>query len=144
VVVFADSSFILSLYLWDAGNGRALKIAQGFHEPFPLTPLLVLEMRNAVNLRVQRGELDSAERNALWRTFEADLAGRAFIPTPIPVSENYRLARELSDRHTPHFGTRSLDLLHLAAAQILGAREFLTFDEKQAKAARAEGLNVRP
>jgi predicted nucleic acid-binding protein len=55
-----------------------------------------------------------------------------------------RLARQLSDRHTFRFGTRSLDLLQTATAITLGVKEMLTFDERQAKAAKAEGLKVKP
>ncbi len=40
--------------------------------------------------------------------------------------------------------TRSLDLMHLAAALLSEERTFLTFDKRQAKAATAEGLLVKP
>ncbi len=53
-------------------------------------------------------------------------------------------AQELSNKHTPEVATRSLDLMHLAAALLSGARTFLTFDKRQAKAASAEGLLVKP
>jgi predicted nucleic acid-binding protein len=143
MVAFADASFILSLYLLEAGHARALQIARQSGATFPLTPLLLLEIRNALNLRVQRGELDQPERNGLWQTFQADITEGIFVFKPVPVSENYRLAGELSDRYTPQFGTRTLDLLHVAAAKLLETNEFFTFDQKQAKAARAEGLKVR-
>jgi hypothetical protein len=39
---------------------------------------------------------------------------------------------------------RSLDLLHVAAALILEARVFFSFDDRQRKAAAGEGLNVKP
>ena len=53
-------------------------------------------------------------------------------------------ARELSDRHTPTLATRSLDLLHVAAALLLDVKEFYSFDDRQRKAASAEGLKVKP
>jgi hypothetical protein len=34
--------------------------------------------------------------------------------------------------------------MHIAAALLSGARTFLTFDKRQAKAAAAEGLVVKP
>ena len=46
-------------------------------------------------------------------------------------------------RH-PQIGTRSLDLMHVAAAMILEAGLFLSFDERQRKAAEAEGLRTEP
>jgi predicted nucleic acid-binding protein len=36
--------------------------------------------------------------------------------------------------------TRSLDVLHVASALVLHAETFYTFDEKQRKLAKAEGL----
>ena len=48
----------------------------------------------------------------------------------------------LSDCYTPRLATRSLDLLHVAAATLLGAKVFYSFDERQRKAAAGEGLKV--
>jgi predicted nucleic acid-binding protein len=41
-------------------------------------------------------------------------------------------------------GHRTLDVLHVATALHLKAREFLTFDGNQAELAKAVGLKVRP
>jgi hypothetical protein len=109
-----------------------------------MTQFLLLELRNAFNLRVNRGELEPVEMNGAWRTFEIDCTEKVFLHVSSPFTDTLRLARELSDRLTPQIGIRSLDLLHLASARILGAKEMLTFDQRQAKAARAEGLKVRP
>jgi len=48
-------------------------------------------------------------------------------------------AAELSQRHTPKLGTRSLDVLHVACARELRLRYFLTFDERQQQLAAAAG-----
>jgi predicted nucleic acid-binding protein len=40
--------------------------------------------------------------------------------------------------------SRSLDLMHVAAAILLGAETFLSFDGRQKQVAEAEGLLVRP
>jgi hypothetical protein len=50
-------------------------------------------------------------------------------------SSIYAKAQELSNKHTPAVATRSPGLMHLAAALLFGARTFLTFDKRQAKAA---------
>jgi predicted nucleic acid-binding protein len=144
MVAYADTGFIVSLYFSEPTSPRAHAAAGQLREALPITPFLLLELRNAFNLGIKRGEVDAPERNALWRKFETDLSDGIFVYAPLSLTEGFRLARDLSDRHTPHFGTRSLDLLHLASARILGASELLTFDQKQAKAARAEGLKVRP
>jgi hypothetical protein len=48
----------------------------------------------------------------------------------------------LSDRHTPLLGTRSQDLLRLAASLVLEAEEFFILDERQRKAAAGEVLKM--
>jgi len=144
MVGYADTGFIASLYLPEATSTRAIAAARRLKEALPVTPLILLEFRNALNLAVKRGGIDGAERETIWRTFEGDLADGIFVHAPLSTSEVYRKARELSDRHTPKVGTRSLDLLHVAAALTLGAKEMFTFDERQAKAAKAEGLKIKP
>jgi len=109
-----------------------------------LTPLVELELRNALNRSVQRGRITAAQRDALWQDVEADIASGFLVATPVDIDELHKKARQLSDRHTPTLGTRSLDLLHIAAALVLGAEEFFSFDERQRKAAASEGLKVRP
>jgi predicted nucleic acid-binding protein len=52
-------------------------------------------------------------------------------------------AERLSASHSEKLGTRSLDVLHVAAAVVLGAKEFHTFDTRQAKLAKAAGLKVK-
>jgi predicted nucleic acid-binding protein len=54
----------------------------------------------------------------------------------------FSAALRLSTAHSRTLGTRTLDLLHIAAALIIQAEEFITGDERQAKAAAKEGLNV--
>jgi hypothetical protein len=104
----------------------------------------MLELRNAFNRAVQRQRITAAQRDALWQDVEADIASGFLVLTPVASDELHRKARELSDRHTPTLGTRSLDLLHIAAASILGAKEFFSFDDRQRKAAAGEGLKVKP
>jgi hypothetical protein len=48
------------------------------------------------------------------------------------------------ERKSASLGTRSLDLMHVAAAMLLEATAFLSFDDRQRKAAAAEGLGVFP
>jgi predicted nucleic acid-binding protein len=67
-------------------------------------------------------------------------AGRA----PCDLLEVLRRADAPSKRHTIKSGCRSFDLLHVATALHLAAKEFLTFDEKQGKLAAAAGLAVKP
>ena len=144
MVAFADTGFIASLYL-EESTSKAADAALGTKRvPLPLTPLAALELRNAFNRAVQRQRITAAQRDALWQDVEADIASGFLILTPVAADELHHKARQLSDRYTPTLGTRSLDLLHVAAALVLEARVFFSFDDRQRKAAASEGLKVKP
>jgi len=56
----------------------------------------------------------------------------------------FRIAFELSERPSMLIGTRSLDVLHVAAAKSLRANVFVSFDDRQRKLAATVGLKVSP
>jgi predicted nucleic acid-binding protein len=144
MVAFADTGFIVSLYLSESTSAQARAAIQAAPAALPLTPLILLELRNAFNRSVQQQRITLAQRDALWQDVEADIASGFLVPTPVASDEVHQKARQLSDHHTPVLGTRSLDLLHVAAALLLGARDFFSFDDRPRKAATHEGLRVRP
>jgi predicted nucleic acid-binding protein len=144
MVAFADTGFIASLYLAESTSPAADAALGQKREPLPLTPLAMLELRNAFNRAVQRQRITAAQRDALWQDMEADIASGFLVPVPVAAGPLHDTARKLSDRHTSVLGTRSLDLLHIAAALILEAKVFFSFDDRQRKAAASEGLEVKP
>ena len=141
---YADTGFLASLFLLKGTTAVAEKCMAGLNAPLPLIPLAILELRNTFNLAVARKRITFVDRDALWRQFEAQIRGGLFVETSLSAADLHARARELSDRHTPKLATRSLDLLHVAAAKLLNAREFYSFDERQRKTAAIEGLKVRP
>lgn len=146
MVAYADTGFLVSLYLEET-TSKAADAAVGKGQdrpPLPLTPLGLLEMRNAFNRAVQLQRLTLAERDAVWQDVEADIASGFLVITPIASDALHHKARQLSDRYTPTLGTRSLDLLHVAAALLLETKIFFSFDDRQRKTAAGEGLKVKP
>lgn len=74
--------------------------------------------------------------------FRADLnAGRAVV-VPCDWLAVLSTAERLAHQYTESVGHRAMDILHVATALHLGAREFLTFDANQRQLAEAEGLRV--
>ena len=55
-----------------------------------------------------------------------------------------RKAEQLSAAHAERIGSRAADTLHVAAALLAGARQFLSFDKRQRDLAGMAGLNVKP
>ncbi len=141
---YADTGFLVKLYLLEPGSPEAVKALAKVPRPVLLSELSQLELRNALNLNVFQKRITPAQASAAWGLFQSDLAAGLFQIPQLSSSALHRQARELSDRHSPKLGTRSLDLLHLAAAQVLGCGQLLTFDARQASAAKAEGLTVKP
>lgn len=144
MVNYADTGFIVSLYLEELTSERARAAMASLKEPLILTPLLRLEMRNAFNLAVNRQRISATQRNEHLAAIEEDIANGVFVEVAPSRADLYREAAALSDRYTPTLATRSLDLLHVAAAALLDAKIFYSFDERQRKAAAGVGLKVRP
>lgn len=113
-------------------------------KPVLLSPLSLLEIRNALNFGINRGEITSEQRDAVLAEIDTQIEAGFFRLVDASQSSIYTKAQELSNKHTPAVATRSLDLMHLAAALLSEARTFLTFDKRQAKAGFAEGLLVKP
>jgi len=61
----------------------------------------------------------------------------------IEPGELFEKASQLSNRHALEYGVRFLDMLHVASAQMIKAKRFVTFDHRQRKFAAALGLDVK-
>ena len=141
---YADSSFLVSLLRADAFHSAACAFLARAALSLVYTPLHRIEVRNALRNAVAAGELKTAERSLAFRQIEEDLRGGLLIHTALNWTDLFRLADELSEKHSATDGQRTIDLLHVAAALESGAKTFLTFDKRQRSLAKAAGLKVRP
>ncbi len=111
--------------------------------PLDLADFHRVELRNAFSLAVFQKRLTLAESQAAWAGIEKDLAAGLLNIQPLPWDKLLAQAEQLAAQHTPTFGSRSLDILHVAAALVLEATDFCTFDFRQASLAKAMGLQVQ-
>ena len=81
------------------------------------------------------------EAQAVHDDLQSDRETRVWIEVPLPESAFERCI-VLTKEYGPRIGMATLDTLHVASALELGADEFWTFDERQAKLARAVGLKT--
>ena len=88
-----------------------------------------------------RREITLSEAKLSRAALASDLASGVFHSVPAPASV-YEEALRLARRHSAVLGTRSLDILHVAAALQLGLKTLYTFDRRQAQLARAAGLKT--
>ncbi len=138
---YADTSFLASLYTPDANSADAARRMERVSLPVLITPLGELELVNAVQLRLFRKEVRPAEARAANAAFRADLHDGVFAMRALP-EEVFTRAGHLASKWTARLGTRSLDILHVAAAIALRADTFHTFDDRQRQLAKAAGLVV--
>ena len=142
MTAYADTEFLCSLYAPDAHTARAVKRMKRQRLPLAWTWIHQLELRNALRLRVFRGEIVAGQRDASLNALLADLSGGVLAVATPPLAETMTEAERLSALHSEELGTRTLDILHVAAALVLGVTELLTFDARQAALAKAVSLNV--
>jgi predicted nucleic acid-binding protein len=142
VTHYADTSFLLSLYLPDVHSRRADAYALAHPTPFPLTEFHRLEFRNALSLAIFQKRLSSSDATAVWTDLETDINDGRLAPLAIDWASVFWEAEKLAAQHSQSLGTRSLDILHVSAAINIHARDFCTFDSRQADLATRAGLIV--
>ena len=141
---YADSSFLVSCYILDNRTPQAKAYLSKLGGPLAWTALHALEVRNAFELGVFRGLLARADAAAAWANLENDLMKGLLARTTVKWPPIFRQAATLSQNHSAAIGTRSLDVLHVAAAKYVHAVEFISFDQRQRTLATNAGLKVHP
>ena len=79
-----------------------------------------LEVKNAIRLKAFRGEITPAEMNQSIAAFEQDIATDRWERPTYKVAAVEQKAEELSTGHSVTLGCRSLDIIHVAAALVIG------------------------
>ena len=139
--IYADPSFLVSLYSPDTNWAAATRTMQSCSGEFFVTTLGELEVVNTFGLRVFRKEVSAVQAQSSVVDFENDLRDGIFQLRGLsdPILER---ARQLSRQTTAKMGTRTADLLHVAAALELGADCFYSFDQPQRKLAQTVRLKL--
>lgn len=100
-----------------------------------------LEVVNAFALQVFRKEVSAAQARSSLDDFERDLRS-GVVQLRLLTEQALDRARELSRQTTARLGTRTADLLHVAAALEMGAEFLYSFDKQQRKLARVLRLKL--
>jgi predicted nucleic acid-binding protein len=139
--VYADPSFIVSLYSPDANSVAAAGSMHASYGDRFLTTFGELEVINAMGLRVFRKEVSPAQAQSSLVEFEKDLRDGVFQLRGLTDTVLAR-AQHLSRQTTAKLGTRTADLLHVAAALELGVDCLYSFDLQQRKLAQTVRLKL--
>ncbi|MEZ5144582.1 MAG: type II toxin-antitoxin system VapC family toxin [Acidimicrobiales bacterium] len=130
MTTYVDTSALLKRYVDEHDSERAIELLVA-------DPELVTGRHTIVEVRRNLARLLSAtDTTAARSAFTGDLASFSIIELDAATCE---LAATIAEQT----GVRTLDSLHLGAARRLGTSlTFLTFDVRQAHAARALGFSV--
>jgi predicted nucleic acid-binding protein len=139
LTVYADTSFLVSLYLDDQHSHKAR--SRVLTSPIWFTPFHLAEWAHAVSQHVFQGEMSPTESVRITRELENDRSAQMWVEVELPENA-FELCADLVRGYGPKLGIRTLDSLHVTCALELKAEKFWTFDKCQLKLAKAVGLKT--
>lgn len=145
---YPDTSFLCAVYREQDKSTEADAYREQMTEPLFVSTLLVFEFRQALRLQVWLHSQDKkkgysqSEADNMISDWESDIAAGHVTIIPTDADSVLRMAEHLSEKHTALTGNRTLDILHIATAKHLSAKNFLSFDARQKKLAKAAGLKT--
>ena len=143
---YLDTSFLCALYRRQDNSEQALAWRTQMREPLHVTRLLLWEFRQSVRFQAFRHSRNRAvgyplhEADKMLSDLQDDIRDGLVICVELDFIDLLAAAERISKTRTFAGGHRSFDVLHVATALELGAKEFLSFDANQNSLAAAEGL----
>lgn len=147
---FPDTSFLCAMYVRQDNSPTAAAHFKAMPEPLHVSSLLLYEFRQSVRFQVWLHTRDKSKgypqtiADAALAKLQINLDAGALVLVAAEWPDVHQIAERLSSTYTTAEGHRAFDVLHVATALHLGAREFLSFDDRQRKLAKTEGLKVKP
>ena len=142
MVIGTDTSFLFSLYGNDKHSPAAVSWAAGNTEVVSISAFNRFELVNALRFAECRNTIPKGAAARQFALFEIDLRAGRLVERRSSLADILAEAFLLSAAHTLAGGHRGFDILHVAAARIMGATHFLTFDGNQRRLAAAVGLDL--
>jgi predicted nucleic acid-binding protein len=141
VKTYVDSSALVAIYVPERFSKTARQSVRAVPQ-IPFTQLHELEVRNVFELLVGRALISREECRAIQAQLDADLDSQRLARVSLDLDRVFMSASDLSLTYTAKVLTRSLDLLHVAAAQAMMCRRLVSADDRQLRVAKAAGLAV--
>jgi predicted nucleic acid-binding protein len=141
VTTYIDSSVLVAIYVPERFSNAARRTVRGVSQ-VPFTQLHELELPNAFELLLGRGSISREECRAVHTQLQEDLESQRLGRVSLDLDHVFSSASDLSRTYSARFVTRSLDLLHVAAARVMRCSTFASADDRQLAVAKATGLKV--
>lgn len=139
--LYLDSSALVKLYVRELETAELSAFVRKSSPPLPFSSLHELELTHALERRRSEGDLTTIQLNQIVSALDKDLTNGVLARPAADWPGTFAHAIHLLRQHR---GLRSLDALHIGHALESGAVWFVTYDQRQAKAAAAEGLKLWP
>jgi predicted nucleic acid-binding protein len=140
--IYTDPSALRSLYVHDLRSRPFSAWRFRIRGGLLITPFGRAELVNSIALASFRRDITPRAADSALQNLLQDIEEGRLHLAELPWRQTLGRCVELSRVQTPLVGTRTLDILHVASAEALGCRRFVTYDERQSKLARAIGLRV--
>jgi predicted nucleic acid-binding protein len=147
-MVYPDTSFLCSIYVPQHHSATAISYMEKLEYPLESSSLLFFEFRQSIQFQVFRHAKDKnqgyplATAQIALSALQSDVKAGLYQHAAVDWADVHQIAERLAFQYTLKNGHRSFDILHVATAIHIGAREFLTFDANQERLAESEGLVV--
>jgi len=86
--------------------------------------------------------ISNDECRAIYSQLRDDIEAQRLASVGLDLDRVFTTASELARAYTAKLLTRSLDVLHVAAAQLTRCERFVSADDRQLALAKSIGLNV--
>lgn len=139
---FFDTGVALKLIVAEPLSRRVLAYVTRRRLILPTTRLLELEMETALNALAFRGAITPSELKSSKALSAEMISQGKFGPTGLLMDEIVAESLRLSPHIASKTGCRTLDLMHIASALMLGCKEFVSTDQRQLRAAKLAGLKA--
>lgn len=142
MIIACDTSFLFSLYANDAYSQKSVNYIRKQSQSLSITKFNQFELLNAFRFAKFCKLIDEESREVYQSSFQSAInAGRLMLKS-CNLADVLDEAERISNAYTSSAGHRSFDILHVAAALVMQADIFLTFDKNQKKMAVKENLTV--
>jgi predicted nucleic acid-binding protein len=130
MTTYVDSSVLVAAYVPERFS-KAARQAVCAAPQIPFTQLHELEVRNAFEQLVGHDLISREEYRAILAQLDGDLDSQRLARVPLDLDGVFTRASDLSRTYTSRYLTRSLDLLHVAAAQTIMCATLVSADDRQ-------------
>ncbi len=139
---YVDPSALLKLYLHQPKSEEISAWRARARGALAITHHGRVEIINGICLAAFHKLISAPAMSDALASFDEDFEDGRYVQADLLRRAALRRSADLSRKHTPGLGCRSLDVLHVASALELGFKNFLTFDRRQHKLAQAAGLKA--